>query len=658
MRASAGRASRPPAPRREFRWCPTRSSRASPPVRHSRVRTTTTAAAAPRAPLPAPPSAGDVVEVECTGLAFGGRGVCKLPDSGFVIFCERAVPGERLLARVTAVKRGGRFAEAVKLSLVRASPDRIDAPCPHFDRCGGCTWQDLAYPAQLRLKRDQVLDVVTRIAKISAPAAEALVRDPLPSPSLFRYRNKMEFAFVAGSNPDAPARVGLRPSNDHDSLVEVVGEGDGVGCLLQHPTADEVLRRVARFLRRGSSAARALPAFDRRTGAGVLRSLTIRVAEVPGSNPGGDGESTEVWAMVDIAAAPEGRDATGRSRREETADAMAELAEDIARVPGVRSVVHTRVPSEPELRLAEGRAQGWVKGGRGKKGGGGKGGRVVGGGGGKGGRVEGGGGGKGGRVEGGRRGKGSRGEGVVAGATGATSATDATDRASFGDVSVLHGPSTIPMTLRGLTFRLSAPSFFQTNAAQARRLAAAVEDACGFSGNGTEIVLDLFCGVGTLGLCVAHRCAHVYGWEIVPEAVEDARRAAEENGVRNATFVACNLAKLASRKSTTIGEGLRGADGERVPPPDVVIADPARAGMDASLVATLRRVGAPRVVYVSCNPATQARDFRRLAGDEDDDDEKERAARYEVVSCAPVDMFPHTPHVETVAVLRRVDEEA
>ena len=631
MRASAGRASRPSAPRRDFRWCPTRCS-----VRHpSRFRTTTTAAAAPRAPLPAPPSAGDVVEVECTGLAFGGRGVCKLPDSGFVIFCERAVPGERLLARVTAVKRGGRFAEAVKLSLVRASPDRIDAPCPHFDRCGGCTWQDLAYPAQLRLKRDQVLDVVTRIAKIPAPAADALVGDPLPSPSLFRYRNKMEFAFVAGSNPDAPARVGLRPSGDHDSLVEVVGEGDGVGCLLQHPTADEVLRRVARFLRRGSSAARALPAFDRRTGAGVLRSLTIRVAEVPGSNPGG--ESTEVWAMVDVAAAPEGRDTTGRSRRRETADAMAELAEDIARVPGVRSVVHTRVPSEPELRLAEGRAQGWVKGGRG----GARGGR-----------------------RGGRRGKAGDGGGV--GGVGATTdaTTDADDRAPLGDVSVLHGPTTIPMTLRGLTFRLSAPSFFQTNAAQADRLAAAVEDACGFSGDGTEIVLDLFCGVGTLGLCVAHRCAHVYGWEIVPEAVEDARRNADANGVRNATFVACDLAKLASKraksksKSTTVGEGLRGVDGERVPPPDVVIADPARAGMDASLVATLRSIGAPRVVYVSCNPATQARDFRRLAGGGDDDEDDERAARYEVVSCAPVDMFPHTPHVETVAVLRRVDEEA
>ena len=641
MRASAGRASRPPAPRRDFRWCPTQvlSSRATPPVRHpARFRTTTTAAAAPRAPLPAPPSAGDVVEVECTGLAFGGRGVCKLPDSGFVIFCERAVPGERLLARVTAVKRGGRFAEAVKLSLARPSPDRIDAPCPHFDRCGGCTWQDLAYPAQLRLKRDQVLDVVTRIAKIPAPAAAAIVGDPLPSPSLFRYRNKMEFAFVAGSNPDAPARVGLRPSGDHDSLVEVVGEGDGVGCLLQHPTADEVLRRVARFLRRGSSAARALPAFDRRTGAGVLRSLTIRVAEVPGSNPGGEsGESTEVWAMVDVAAAPEGRDATGRSRREETADAIAELAEDIARVPGVRSVVHTRVPSEPELRLAEGRAQGWVKGGRGGARGGGRGAASDGGG----------------------------GLGGVGSLGGLDATTDADDRARLGDVSVLHGPATIPMTLRGLTFRLSAPSFFQTNAAQADRLAAAVEDACGFSGDGTEIVLDLFCGVGTLGLCVAHRCAHVYGWEIVPEAVEDARRNADANGVRNATFVACDLAKLASKKAksksatATVGEGLRGVDGERVPPPDVVIADPARAGMDASLVATLRSIGAPRVVYVSCNPATQARDFRRLAGEEDEEEGgASYKARYEVMSCAPVDMFPHTPHVETVAVLRRVDQEA
>ena len=168
------------------------------------------------------------------------------------------------------------------------------------------------------------------------------------------------------------------------------------------------------------------------------------------------------------------------------------------------------------------------------------------------------------------------------------------------------------MTLRGLTFRLSAPSFFQTNAAQAHRLAAAVEDACGFSGDGTEIVLDLFCGWAPRSVRRAQVRARTGG-----RSCPRLWRTRDEPRRRMACATPPSSrasAKLASRKSTTIGEGLRGADGERVPPPDVVIADPARAGMDASLVATLRRVGAPRVVYVSCNPATQARDFRRLAG--------------------------------------------
>jgi tRNA/tmRNA/rRNA uracil-C5-methylase (TrmA/RlmC/RlmD family) len=77
---------------------------------------------------------GDEVEVECTSLAFGGRGICKLPGSGFVLMCERAVPGERLIARITALKKGGRFAEAVKTSVLAPSPHAVDAPCPHFEQ--------------------------------------------------------------------------------------------------------------------------------------------------------------------------------------------------------------------------------------------------------------------------------------------------------------------------------------------------------------------------------------------------------------------------------------------------------------------------------------------------------------------------------------------
>jgi tRNA/tmRNA/rRNA uracil-C5-methylase (TrmA/RlmC/RlmD family) len=230
----------------------------------------------------------------------------------------------------------------------------------------------------------------------------------------------------------------------------------------------------------------------------------------------------------------------------------------------------------------------------------------------------------------------------------------------------------------------------------------------------------------------------VYGWEVVPEAVEDARRNAADNGITNATFRRGDLARLRAslgprglpglggggkrgkrgdggggssgggrgsedgvkekydrNRDTTVAAEIEvevevragvGSEKTDLPQPDIVIADPARAGMDKSLVTVLRSIGARRVVYVSCNPATQARDILGLCGggerggvrgeddgdrdgdsdgDGDGDDSAgggsgsgggRRLARYRLVSCTPVDMFPHTPHVETVAVLDKVEE--
>ena len=572
---------RGPLSARHTRRCMTR--------RFPDVAATTAASSAAAHKTDEVPKVGDVLTLECTSLAFGGRGVCKLPG-GFVIFCDRALPGETLEARVTSLKRGGRFAEASKVSSTKPSEHRTAAPCPHFERCGGCTWQDVAYTHQLTMKRDQVVDVMTRVAKVDQARVQALVGRCLPSERTERYRNKMEFAFGPGAN-GVGVVLGLRPAGNHSDLVEI---GNPHGCLLQHPVADEVLRACRAHLdekvRRNDPSSMRLSAFDRRTGCGILRSLTVRVAT---------DERGGVAAMVDIAAAT-------RGDAEEAA--LRGLAAVCAEVEGVASVVRTKIPPQPELRLAEGRAQGWVKGGRG------------------GGRGRGKGGGRGGVKRGGvdADGEGWSGE----------------------DVEALSGGATLPMTLRGVTFALSAPSFFQTNTGQAERLVAAVEDACGFSGDGTEVVLDLFCGVGTLGLCVAKKAKHVYGWEVVPEAVKDAERNAAANGIDNATFRRGDLAKL---KASLPGVGGKG--GGDLPKPDVVIADPARAGMDESLVKVLAAIGAKRIVYVSCNPATQARDVLRLAGGNGGD-----GVRYEMRSCAPVDMFPHTPHVETVAVLERIDE--
>ena len=233
------------------------------------------------------PKSGDVLTLECTSLAFGGRGVCKLPG-GFVVFCDRAVPGETLEARVTSLKGGGRFAEATKVSSISPCEHRTAAPCPHFERCGGCTWQDIAYAHQLTMKRDQVVDVMTRVAKVDQTRVQTIVGDCVPSDKTERYRNKMEFAFGPGANGRGVV-IGLRPSGNHSDLVEI---GNPDGCLLQHPVADEVLRGCRAHL--DSDGNSLLDAFNRRTGEGVLRSLTVRVAV---------DENGEAIAAVGIAAA-------------------------------------------------------------------------------------------------------------------------------------------------------------------------------------------------------------------------------------------------------------------------------------------------------------------------------------------------------------------
>ena len=140
--------------------------------------------------VPARPERGSEVELVIGSLAFGGRGVARLDD--FVLFVDRALPGDRVRARVTKVKR--RYGDAVTVETLEKGPDRVEAPCPHFGACGGCRWQDLAYEAQLRHKTSQVRDALERIGHQTD-----FVLDPIePAVSIFDYRNKVEFTFTAG----------------------------------------------------------------------------------------------------------------------------------------------------------------------------------------------------------------------------------------------------------------------------------------------------------------------------------------------------------------------------------------------------------------------------------------------------------------------------
>lgn len=195
---------------------------------------------------------------------------------------------------------------------------------------------------------------------------------------------------------------------------------------------------------------------------------------------------------------------------------------------------------------------------------------------------------------------------------------------------VYFGKGYIIEKLEDLSFKISPKSFFQTNTKQAEKLYAVTRDFAEL--NGSQLVYDLYCGTGSIGLFVSKYAKKLIGVEMVADAIEDAKENAALNGVNHASFFAgdvidiCNDAFFAEHGKA-----------------DVVITDPPRAGMHEKLVKKLLEIAAPTVVYVSCNPATQARDLALLS------------EKYQVTKIQPVDMFPHTLHIENVVQLKLIN---
>ncbi len=192
----------------------------------------------------------------------------------------------------------------------------------------------------------------------------------------------------------------------------------------------------------------------------------------------------------------------------------------------------------------------------------------------------------------------------------------------------LYGPGYIEDTLCGLSFRLSPRSFYQVNHHQAQRLYETAIERAGITKNDT--VLDLYCGVGTITLAMASAAGKVIGVEVIPQAVEDARDNAKRNGIDNAEFFCGDAGQAALELERN---GVR---------PDVVVVDPPRKGLNADAIEALSRMAPRRIVYVSCDPATLARDVALL---------KQRG--YALQSATAADLFPRCAHVETVALLGR-----
>ncbi len=197
----------------------------------------------------------------------------------------------------------------------------------------------------------------------------------------------------------------------------------------------------------------------------------------------------------------------------------------------------------------------------------------------------------------------------------------------LGDKTVtLYGPSTITDTIHGIQFAISARSFYQVNPEQTEVLYQKALDAANLTGN--ETVIDAYCGIGSISLCLAKKAKHVYGVEIVNQAIQDARANAKLNQIENVTF---ETGKAEDVIPNWYKKGICA---------DVLVVDPPRKGCDEKLLATILKMKPQKVVYVSCDPATLARDLRILS-----------EGGYKVMTVQPVDMFPMTTHIESVVSL-------
>jgi 23S rRNA (uracil1939-C5)-methyltransferase len=250
--------------------------------------------------MAAPVALDQELELQIESLAYGGNGVARL--NGFVIFVRRGLPGDRVRARVTRVKRN--HAEALATEVVEGGPNRVDAPCEHYPACGGCRFQDLAYEAQIAAKHDQVRDALQRIGGLREPPLEPIV----PAEEVFHYRNKLEYSFT--QTPAGPA-LGFHKAGRWDEVLEIEK------CWLTTDLGNAIRNTVRDWAR-----AEHLEAYDQEHQTGYLRHLVVR----EGRNTG--------QALVVLVTAP-----GERFERDEFVDVL-------RRFPEVRSI-HWAVNDTP-----------------------------------------------------------------------------------------------------------------------------------------------------------------------------------------------------------------------------------------------------------------------------------------------------------------------
>lgn len=550
---------------------------------------------------------GQIVELTIEDMSAEGRGIGKIYDDerGFAVFVQDTVVGDRAKVELTKVKKNyafGRVSEMLALS-----PDRQESFCPHSGLCGGCVYSQLSYEAQLALKEKQVREKLVRLGGLTDPVIMPIIgmgsEDATEVP--FRYRNKASMPVSTGGlitqkggivKPVHEPRVGFYRPKSHDVV-------DCEDCLLQSEPAMAAAAALRKFMEEDH-----ITSYDPRWEKGLMRHMIVRTAA-------GTGE-VMVILVINGKAIP-------------NAPKLVEMLDE--------AIYNVPVYEDGPLAGVEFNLESVIV------------------------NIN----------------KSKNLEGPILGE----------------ECITIAGKPTITEEVGGLSFEISPLSFYQVNREQMVRL---YEKALEYASlKGDETVLDLYCGVGTIGLFAAAEMnrktaelnaaaaagqaaenaasgqnaavklpGRVIGIESVKGAVLDANRNATINGIVNARYV-CGKAEeelpkmvrtkaqeeqavrevVKKRGEEAAKQELLKDEALRITHADVVILDPPRAGCEQPLLEAVVKAAPERIVYVSCDPATLARDIKWLG-----------EHGYEFKEATPCDMFPWTGHVETVCLLSKLHE--
>src|SRR5690625_4142421 len=440
-------------------------------------------------------------------LTHEGSGVGKV--KGYPIFVPHGLPGEE--AEVKVVKVNKRFAYGKLLDIKKASPERVTPPCNVFYKCGGCQLQHMSYEMQLDMKRNQVQNVMQKVAHLPhVPVHPVLgMEDP------WRYRNKIQ---IPVGKKDGELITGFYQKRSH-RIIE-----DMETCVIQGKLGDDIVEAVRQI---GTKLG--IRAYDEQAHRGELRHIIVRTAY------------TTNEAMLVLVT----RTAHLTNQKE--------LVEQVTKqYPDITSMIHNVKSQKINVSL----------------------------------------------------GKNSR---------------------------TIYRNDYIYDKIGDLEFGISTKSFYQVNPTQTKVL---YDKALEYADVGKDdIVIDAYCGIGTISLFLAQKAKKVYGVEIVPQAIDDAKANAKRHKMDNVEVVVGEAEKVMPWWTKQV---LR---------PDVIVVDPPRKCCDASLLVAMIAMDPKRIVYVSCNPSTLARDLRIL---ED--------GGYRTQEVQPVDMFSQTAHVECLVWMSLVDE--